>query len=243
MASGGGVVVEPKTKLQLYSYFRSSCSQRVRIALNLKGLDYEYKAVNLLKGEQLSPEFLKLNPIGYVPVLVDEDIVLSDSFAILMYLEEKYPQHPLLPRDLQRRGINYQAANIVSSSIQPLQNIGVLKYIGEKVHPDEKLVWVQYHIGKGFAALEKLLKDYAGKYATGDEVCLADCFLAPQIHGAIKRFSLDMTQYPILSRLNDAYNELPAFQDAMPENQPDAPVEDQKRRVRLNFQGKPVKQI
>ncbi|XP_028098293.1 glutathione S-transferase zeta class-like [Camellia sinensis] len=109
MASGGGgVVVEPKTKLQLYSYFRSSCSQRVRIALNLKGLDYEYKAVNLLKGEQLSPEFLKLNPVGYVPVLVDEDIVLSDSFAILMYLEEKYPQHPLLPHDLQRRGINYQ---------------------------------------------------------------------------------------------------------------------------------------
>ncbi|CAL5342125.1 unnamed protein product [Camellia sinensis] len=113
-----------------------------------------------------------MEPIGYVPVLVDEDIVLSDSFAILMYLEEKYPQHPLLPRDLQRRGINYQAANIVSSSIQPIQNIGVLKYIGEKVHPDEKLVWVQCHIGKGFAALEKLLKDYAGKYATGDEVCL-----------------------------------------------------------------------
>ncbi|CAL5401903.1 unnamed protein product [Camellia sinensis] len=220
MASGGGVVVEPKTKLQLYSYFRSSCSQRVRIALNLKGLDYEYKAVNLLKGEQLSPEFLKLNPVGYVPVLVDEDIVLSDSFAILMYLEEKYPQHPLLPHDLQRRGINYQ------------------KYIGEKVHPDEKLVWVQYHIGKGFAALEKLLKDYAGKHATGDEVCLCGLFLAPQIHGAIKLFSLDMTQYPLLSRLNNAYNELPAFQDAMPENQPDASVENQKSRVRLNFQGK-----
>ncbi|KAL7237826.1 hypothetical protein ACSBR2_004016 [Camellia fascicularis] len=223
MASGGGgvVVVEPKTKLQLYSYFRSSCSQRVRIALNLK--DTVICFITFVPFSNL--EFLKLNPIGYVPVLVDEDIVLSDSFAILMYLEEKYPQHPLLPCDLQRRGINYQAANIVSSSIQPLQNIGVLKYIGEKVHPDEKLVWVQYHIGKGFAALEKLLKDYAGKYATGDEVCLADCFLAPQIHGAIKRFSLDMTQYPLLSRLNDAYNEIPAFQDAMPGNQPDAPVE------------------
>ncbi|KAA8536662.1 hypothetical protein F0562_029140 [Nyssa sinensis] len=221
MASCGAE--EPK-KLKLYSYFRSSCSCRVRIALNLKGLKYEYKAVNLLKGEQSSPEFLKINPIGYVPVLVDEDIVVADSFAILLYLEEKYPQHPLLPCDLQKRAINYQAANIVSSSIQPLQNLDVLKYIEEKVSSDEKLVWVKYHIGKGFAALEKLLKDYAGKYATGDEVFLADLFLAPQIHGAIKRFNVDMAQFPLLSRLNEAYNELPAFLDAMPEKQPDAPV-------------------
>ncbi|XAR56210.1 Glutathione transferase [Bertholletia excelsa] len=220
MASG-----EDNPKLQLYSYWRSSCSCRVRIALNLKGIKYEYKAVNLVKGEQFSPEFLKLNPIGYVPVLVDGDIVISDSFAIIMYLEEKYPQHPLLPQDVQRRAINIQAANIVSSSIQPLQNLAVLKYIEQKIHPDEKRVWVEYHIGKGFAALEKLLKDYAGKYATGDEVYMADLFLAPQIHTAIKRFSIDMTQYPILSRLNDAYNELPAFLDAYPEKQPDTPVE------------------
>ncbi|XP_052204332.1 glutathione S-transferase zeta class-like [Diospyros lotus] len=222
MASGG---VEEATKLKLYSYWRSSCAHRVRIAMNLKGLHYEYKAVNLLKGEQFSTEFLKLNPIGYVPVLVDEDIVVSDSFAILMYLEEKYPQQPLLPRDLQRRAINYQAANIVSSSIQPLQNQNVLKYIAEKVNPDENLVWVRYHIGKGFEALEKLLKDYAGKYATGDEVYLADLFLAPQLCASIKSFSLDMTPYPLLSRLNEAYNEHPAFQAAMPEKQPDTPVE------------------
>ncbi|GFY94368.1 glutathione S-transferase zeta 1 [Actinidia rufa] len=181
-------------------------------------------------------EFTKLNPIGYVPVLVDEDIVVSDSFAICMYLEEKYPQHPLLPRDLQRRAINYQAANIVSSSIQPLQNIGILKYIEEKVNPDEKLVWVNYHIGKGFAALEKLLQEYAGKYAIGDEVSLADCFIAPQIYGAIKRFNTDMASAACsLSAgylkaeidallLNEAYNELPAFLDAVPEKQPDAPA-------------------
>ncbi|KAM7481922.1 hypothetical protein LguiB_006505 [Lonicera macranthoides] len=218
-------VEEPK-KLKLYSYWRSSCSCRVRIGLNLKGLDYEYKAVNLLKGEQFSPEFLKLNPIGYVPVLEDDGIKIADSFAILLYLEEKYPQHPLLPCDLQKRAINYQAANIVSSSIQPLQNLAILKYIGEKVSPDEKLPWVQHHIGNGFGALEKLLKDYAGKYATGDEVFLADLFIAPQIHGAIKRFSLDMTKYPLLSRLNEAYEELPAFKDAMPENQPDTPAEE-----------------
>ncbi|XP_059652163.1 glutathione S-transferase zeta class-like isoform X3 [Cornus florida] len=199
-ASGG----EEPTKLKLYSYWRSSCSWRVRIALNLK-------------------EFTKLNPIGYVPVLVDEDFVVADSFAILMYLEEKYPQHPLLPRDLQKRAINYQAANIVSSSIQPLLNLAVLKYIEENVNADARVAWAKYHIEKGFAALEKLLKDYAGKYATGDEVFLADLFLAPQIHGAINRFNIDMTQFPILSRVFEAYNELPAFRDAMPEKQPDAP--------------------
>jgi len=101
MASGGGN--GDKNQLKLYSYWRSSCSRRVRIALNLKGLKYEERAVNLLKGEQFSPEFRKLNPLGYVPVLVDGDIVLSDSFAIILYLEEKYPQHPLLPRDLQKK--------------------------------------------------------------------------------------------------------------------------------------------
>ncbi|TQD74596.1 hypothetical protein C1H46_039868 [Malus baccata] len=209
-------------QIKLYSYWRSSCSYRVRIALNLKGLKYEYKAVNLLKGEQFSPEFRKLNPVGYVPVLVDGDTLVADSFAILMYLEEKYPQHPLLPPDLQKRAINYQAANIVSSSIQPLQNLAVLKYIEEKVSPDEKIEWVKFHIGKGFSALEELLNNHAGKYATGDEVYMADLFLAPQVYTAI-RFQLDMTQFPLLARLHDAYKKIPAFLDAIPEKQPDAP--------------------
>ncbi|XP_043726335.1 glutathione S-transferase 2-like isoform X2 [Telopea speciosissima] len=203
MAKNAGVsILQEQTKLKLYSYWRSSCSWRVRIALNLKGLKYEYKAVNLLKGEQFSSDYSKLNPLNYVPVLVDEDIVLADSFAILMYLDEKYHQHPLLPQDLQKRAINFQAANIVSSSIQPLQNLAVLKYIEEKVGPDEKFAWTQHHIGKGFAALEQLLKEFAGRYATGDEVFL--------------------TQFPLLSRLHEAYGELPAFQAAMPEKQPDS---------------------
>ncbi|XP_022148961.1 glutathione S-transferase zeta class-like [Momordica charantia] len=209
--------------LKLYSYWRSSCAHRVRIALNLKGLNFEYKAVNLLKGEQFTPEYEKLNPIGYVPTLVDGDSVIADSFAILMYLEEKYPQHPLLPRDLHKRAINYQAANIVSSSIQPLQNLAVLKYIEEKSGPEEKLSWVRHHIGKGFSALEKLLKDHAGKFATGDEILLADLFLAPQLNGAITRFNVDMSKFPLLSRLNEEYKDIPAFQDAAPEKQPDAP--------------------
>nr|GMD47161.1 glutathione S-transferase zeta class-like [Ipomoea batatas] len=130
--------------------------------------------------------------MGLVPALVDGDFVISDSFAILMYLEDKYPQHPLLPIDLQRKAINFQAANIVSANIQPLQNISVSRYIAEKFGPDEKLRWTQAHILKGFDALESLLKDYAGKYATGDELYLADVFLAPQIHAAVKRFSVDM---------------------------------------------------
>uniref|UniRef100_A0A803QYU1 glutathione transferase n=1 Tax=Cannabis sativa TaxID=3483 RepID=A0A803QYU1_CANSA len=211
---------DDQPKLKLYSYWRSSCSFRVRIALNLKGLHYDYEAVNLVKGEQRNPEFVKLNPIGYVPVLVDGDIVLSDSFAILLYLDEKYPQHPLLPTDLKRKAINLQVANIVSASIQPLQN---LSYIKEKFGPEEITPWVKYHLGNGFAALEGLLKNYAGRYATGDEVFLADLFLAPQIHSFVTRFNFDLSQYPILSRLNEAYSLLPAFQNAMPEKQPDYP--------------------
>nr|POE57758.1 glutathione s-transferase zeta class [Quercus suber] len=126
-----------------------------------------------------------------------------------MYLEDKYPHHyPLLPQDIHKRAINYQ------------------KCIEEKISsdPDVKLAWAQDYIKRGFVALERLLKDYAGRFATGDEVYLADLFLAPQIHAAIKRFNVDMTQFPLLSRLNEAYNEILAFQDAMPEKQPDTPL-------------------
>lgn len=210
-------------KLKLYSYFRSSCAHRVRIALNLKGLEYEYKAVNLLKGEQHSPEFEKLNPLKFVPVLVDGDATIADSLAIILYLEDKHPEHPLLPQDLQKKAMNIQAASIVGSGIQPFQNLWVLKYIEEKISSDEKLAWVQRHINNGFAALEKLLKDHARRYATGDEVQLADTFLAPQIEGGIKRFQIDMTPFPTLARLYKAYSEHPAFQAAHPDVQPDAP--------------------
>ncbi|XP_024964397.1 glutathione S-transferase zeta class-like [Cynara cardunculus var. scolymus] len=211
-------------KLQLYSFSTSPPSFSVRIALNLKGLDYEYKAVNLFKGEQHRPEFLKINPIGFIPALMDGDMVLADSFAIILYLEEKYPQHPLLPCDLAKRAINYQAANFVCSSIQPLIRLPILKYIGDNVGLEEKVPWVHKHVGKGFTALEKLLKDHAGKYATGDEIFLADVLLAPYIVGYLQRYNFDMSEYPLLSRLAEAYKQVPAIQDAMPEKQPDFPI-------------------
>ncbi|KAK7387640.1 hypothetical protein VNO78_22427 [Psophocarpus tetragonolobus] len=215
---------EEDTKLKLYSYWRSSCSHRVRIALNLKGLPYDYKPVNLLKGEHSNPDFLLLNPVGCVPVLVHGSVVLFDSFAIIMYLEDNFPHIPLLPphTHIHLRAINFQAAAIVSSTIQPLQNLSLLNYIGETISPDEKLPWVQSVIRRGFRALEKLLKDQTGRYATGDEVFLADIFLAPQLHAAFKRFNIPMNEFPTLSRLYDTYNEIPAFQEALPENQPDA---------------------
>ncbi|PON38500.1 Maleylacetoacetate isomerase [Parasponia andersonii] len=220
MATGSD---EHQPKLKLYSYWRSSCSWRVRIALNFKGLKYEYIPVNIMKGEQHNPEFLKLNPIGYVPVLVDGDLVLSDSLAILLYLDEKYPQRPLLPTDLKGKAINLQIASIVSSSIQPFQNASPLKYLGEKFGPEEILPWIKHHIGNGLVALENLLKDYAGRYATGDEVFLADLFLAPQIYSYTTIFNLDLNQFPLLSRLNEAYSQVSEFQNAIPEKQPDNP--------------------
>ncbi|CAA6668273.1 unnamed protein product [Spirodela intermedia] len=225
----------------LYSYWRSSCSHRVRIALNSRvllcpslRLEYEYKAVNLVKGEQFSPDFEKLNPSKFVPVLVDEGAVIADSFAIILYLEEKYPQHPLLPRDLLKKTINYQVANIVFSGIQPFRILIRLmvfihpqNYIEELSNADKRLEWARHHVETGFEALEKLLERHAGKYATGDEIFLADVFLAPQLYAGAFDCSIfsgnSQGRYPILARLMSAYDEIPAFQAARPEVQPDCP--------------------
>uniref|UniRef100_M4ECU1 glutathione transferase n=2 Tax=Brassica campestris TaxID=3711 RepID=M4ECU1_BRACM len=183
---------EMKEKLKLYSYWRSSCGHRVRIALSLKGIEYEYIPVNLLKGEQFDPDFMKINPMGTVPALVDGEVVITDSFAIIMYLDEKYPEPPLLPRDLHKRALNYQVASIISSGIQPHQNLAVIRYIEEKTNGEEKIAWINNAIRKGYTALEKLLVNYAGIYATGDEIYLADLFLVAQVHGAMIKFKIDV---------------------------------------------------
>uniref|UniRef100_A0A0E0K198 glutathione transferase n=1 Tax=Oryza punctata TaxID=4537 RepID=A0A0E0K198_ORYPU len=200
-AAPAGETPAAEAKLGLYSYWRSSCSHRVRIALNLKGLEYEYKAVNLLKGEHSDPEFIKVNPMKFVPALVDGDAVIGDSYAIALYLEDKYPERALLPQDLKMKALNLQIASIVCSGIQPLHNLTVLRFIEQKVGTGESIPWTQQQIDRGFT----------------------DVFLAPQIYAAVTRFQINMSNYPSLARLHEEYMKHPAFQAALPDRQPDAP--------------------
>nr|XP_028574643.1 maleylacetoacetate isomerase isoform X1 [Podarcis muralis] len=205
----------------LYTYFRSSCTWRVRIALALKGIAYDSAPVNLVKdgGQQLTPEYQAVNPMQQVPALKIDGITLSQSIAIIEYLEETRPKPSLLPQDPKKRALVRMISEHIASGIQPLQNLTVLEQFGEK-----KQDWAKNCISRGFKALEQILRETAGRYCVGDEVTMADLCLVPQVFNA-GRFKVDLTPFPTINRINKALLELEAFQMSHPSRQPDTPSE------------------
>lgn len=213
-------------KLRLYSYWRSSSAWRVRIGLGLKGVAWEYAAVDLLAQEQFREEHLARNPTAQVPVLEVEDggrtLHLAQSMAILEWLDERLPDPPLLPPDLDGRARVRALAEHVNSGIQPLQNAIVLRTLREKV-PGWDKEWARTFIARGLDALERAVSDGgAGRYCHGDAPGLADCYLVPQLYNA-RRFGLDPAPWPTLRRVEEACLALAPFQAAHPDRQPDAP--------------------
>jgi len=213
--------------IKLYNYFRSSTSYRVRIALNLKGLDYEYRPVHLRKGEQRGAAYLALNPQGGVPALeLDDGRVLTQSMAILEYLEETRPEPPLLPEDPPARARVRSLAFAVACDIHPLNNLRVLERL-RALGQDEAGVaaWFRHWVAVEFAALEERLagEPETGRFCHGDGPTLADLCLVPQVVNG-QRFDCDMAPYPTIRRIHEACMALDAFQKAHPTRQPDAEV-------------------
>jgi maleylpyruvate isomerase len=214
------------SRLRLYSYWRSSASHRVRIALQLKGLEYDYVAVHLAAdgGQQYSAAYRALNPQSRVPALETADGVLTQSMAILEWLEETYPQPPLLPATPAERARARAMAQLMVADVQPLQNVSVTNYLHEKLHLDEAAIdaWRRAWVGRGLAALEDMLERAApGDFCVGTQPTLADACLLPQCASA-HRFGVDMDAYPRIARIEKACNAIGAFQRAAPAQQPDA---------------------
>jgi maleylacetoacetate isomerase/maleylpyruvate isomerase len=211
--------------VKLYNYFRSSAAYRVRIALALKGLSYDYVSVHLAKGEQYSPEFSAINPQNLVPVLEDEGHLLYQSLAIMQYLDETHPNPPLLPTDPFERNRVRSLALIIACEIHPLNNPRVLNYLTGKfsISEEQKMEWYHHWVKTGFTALEKRLAEEqgTGRFCHGDIPGFADCVLVPQVANA-KRFKVDLGAFPTILRINDGCLRLEAFQKAAPERQPDA---------------------
>ena len=213
--------------LVLYGYWRSSSAYRVRIALNLKGLDYQYRPIHLVRdgGEQNTSAYRQLNPLGLVPAFLHEGQVLVQSLAICEYLEDVFPQPALLPQDAAGRARVRSLALSIASEIQPLNNLAVLQYLKKEMEqPDETVnQWLAHWLSRGFSAVEAWLENAdTGKFCHGDAPGLADCFLVPQVYNA-ERFSCDMNPYPNIRRISAQCRDLAAFQSASPEQQPDAP--------------------
>lgn len=211
--------------MKLYSYFRSSAAYRVRIALNLKNLDCEIIPVHLLNngGEQHSQAYRQINPSELLPALVEDDFALAQSLSILEYLEEKYPEHALLPNNLPDRARVRAFSQNIACDIHPLNNLRVLKYLKHElqISDDEKNAWYKHWVEIGFKSLEQQLLDSNGKFCFGDQATLADCCLIPQVYNA-KRFNIDLSAFPKVSAIYQHCSGLNAFKNAAPEAQIDA---------------------
>ncbi|MFM2008769.1 MAG: maleylacetoacetate isomerase [Pseudomonadota bacterium] len=213
--------------MKLHSYFRSSASYRVRIALNLKGLPYELVPVHLLKngGEQHTENFRTLNPDALVPVLENDGVALTQSLAIIEYLEETYPTPALLSNKTLDRAWQRSLALMIACDIHPINNLRILQYLTNVlgVSEEDKNTWYRHWCEQGLASVEKMLSEdnRVGRFCYGDAPSLADCFLIPQIANA-KRLQCDLTAMPTLLRINDACLQLEHFIHASPAQQPDA---------------------
>ena len=208
--------------ITLYGYFRSSAAFRVRIALNLKGMKAENHFIHLRRNDQFGAEYDRLNPQHLIPALAHGGDVITQSIAIMEYLDEVQPHPPLLPHDAIGRARVRAFSLAVACDIHPLNNLRVLRHLqGMNIDEDARARWQRYWIAEGFAALEKELTNRAGRFCHGDAPTMADCCLIPQMTNA-RRVDLDLSAYPSLLAIERDCYALPAFTDARPEAQPDA---------------------
>jgi maleylpyruvate isomerase len=211
------------TNLLLHDYWRSGAAYRVRIALNLKGLDYEAVAHDLRIGGHRAPDYFVHSAQRLIPALETGDFTLTQSLAIIEWLDEAMPGPKLVPEDTGSRAIVRAMAQLVACDIHPLNNLRVLEFLRTelKASPEQESAWITHWISEGFAAMEQLVCRYGGSFSHGDRPSIADCCLIPQIYSA-RRFSVDLTPYPSLVAIAEAAIKLEAFQLATPEKQPDA---------------------
>lgn len=212
--------------MKLYTYYRSTAAYRVRIALNLKGVPYEAISMHLRKGAHKAPEYLALNPQGLIPALDDDGVVVSQSLAIIEYLEEKYPTPPLLPPAPAERAHVRSMALAVAADMHPLNNLRVLNFLRSPLGLDESVVnetWYHQWVDEGFRGLEQQAMRWSGdgKHMYGSAVTLADVYIVPQMYNAL-RFRCELGSYPTLRGICRHLESLPAFIKAAPELQPDS---------------------
>lgn len=209
--------------LALYSYFRSSTSYRVRIALNMKGVAYDLMPINILKGEHREAAYVAINPSQGVPALKEDGHILTQSLALLDYIDERWPTPPLLPSDPAAKAQVRALCQIVACDIHPINNLRVLNYLTGTLQltEEQKKDWMQHWLAEGLLALEAMVKPLASDYCFGNQLTLADICLVPQVFNA-ERFGHDMAAYPTLKAIAERCRALPAFERAHPANQPDA---------------------